>query len=64
MSKEAFLKYVKERNSNIDIDKLFSIFESNIKEVQLIPGRNLVLPLDCDLNKAILARTISKYLEE
>jgi hypothetical protein len=64
MSKEAFLKHVKERNPNIDINKLFSIFESVIKEVQLIPGQSLVLPLDCDMNKAILAKTLSKYIEE
>ena len=62
MSSEKFIEHVKESNPGVDIDKLFNIFESSIKEIQLIPGRNMVLPLDCDMNKAIIAKVVSQYL--
>lgn len=63
MSKESFLKHVKGKNPNIDIDKLFDIFESKLKEIQIIPGNDLVLPIGCDLNKALVASVISEYIK-
>ena len=65
MSDSPFKKMLKEKNPEVNIDKMFEIFDVKIKEVQASHGlEEIRLPLGCDLNKAIIASIISEYLKE
>ena len=65
-----FVSHLKERYPELDVDKLLFIFNEQIEEVKKnIPEnapedlKEIRLPLSCDMNKAILAKTISDYLK-
>jgi hypothetical protein len=65
MSDSPFKKMLKEKNPEVNIDKMLQIFDEKIKEVQVSQGlEEIRLPLSCDLNKAIIASVISEYLKE
>jgi hypothetical protein len=65
MSDSPFKKMLKEKNPEVNIDKMLLIFDEKIKEVQVSQGlEEIRLPLGCDLNKAIIASIISEYLKE
>ena len=65
MSDSPFKKMLKEKNPEVNIDKMLLIFDEKIKEVQVSQGlEEIRLPLSCDLNKAIIASVISEYLKE
>ena len=65
MSDSPFKKMLKEKNPEVNIDKMLLIFDEKIKEVQVSQGlEEIRLPLGCDLNKAIIASVISEYLKE
>lgn len=64
-----FVGKIKEKYPELDVDRLFSIFEEQLNEVRKgvpenapDPQKELRLPLGCDMNKAILAKTVSEYL--
>lgn len=64
-----FVGHLKEKYPELDVDKLLSIFNEQLDEVKKnIPEdateaqKEIRLPLGCDMNKAILAKTISEYL--
>jgi hypothetical protein len=49
----------------VNVDKMLQIFDENFKEIKKIQGtEDLRLPLDCDLNKALVASIINDYLKE
>jgi len=65
MSKEIFINAMKKENPELNIDKLFDIFDRKIKEIINVNGEGAVkLPLHCDLNKALVASVLSEYLKE
>jgi hypothetical protein len=65
MSDSQFVKQLKVKNPEVNIDKMLEIFNGKITEIQKIQGtEDLRLPLDCDLNKAVIASVISEYLKE
>jgi hypothetical protein len=65
MSDSRFNKQLKEKNPEVNIDKMFEIFNERFKEIKKIQGtEDLRLPLDCDLNKALIASIINDYLKE
>jgi hypothetical protein len=44
---------------------MFEIFNEKFKEIKKIQGtEDLRLPLDCDLNKALISSIINEYLKE
>lgn len=66
---QKFVEHLKEKYPEVDIDLLLTIFNEQIDEVKKnIPEdapedkKEIRLPLGCDMNKAILAKTISDYL--
>jgi cobalamin biosynthesis protein CobT len=70
MSQDTFESRIKEKYPELDIDRLFSIFEGqlndvrkNIPETATEEQKQIRLPLGCDMNKAIMAKTISEYLK-
>jgi hypothetical protein len=70
MSQDTFESRIKEKYPELDIDRLFSIFEDQLNDVRKnIPEdsteeqKQIRLPLGCDMNKAILTKTISEYLK-
>jgi hypothetical protein len=65
MSDSRFVKMLKGKHPEVNVDKLLEIFNVKITEIQKIQGtEDLRLPLDCDLNKAVIASVISEYLKE
>lgn len=65
MSDSPFNKMLKEKNPEVNIDKMLDIFNEKIAEVQVSQGLDEIrLPLGCDLNKAIIASVINEYLKE
>lgn len=65
MSDSPFNKMLKEKNTEVNIDKMLDIFNEKIAEVQVSQGLDEIrLPLGCDLNKAIIASVINEYLKE
>jgi hypothetical protein len=65
MSDSRFVKMLKGKHPEVNVDKLLEIFNAKITEIQKIQGtEDLRLPLDCDLNKAVIASVISEYLKE
>jgi hypothetical protein len=65
MSESVFNKMLKEKNPEVNIDKMFEIFNEKFKEIKKIQGtEDLRLPLDCALNKALIASIINEYLKE
>ena len=65
MSDTPFVKMLKGKNPEVNVDKMLNIFNENFKEIKKIQGtEDLRLPLDCDLNKALIASIISDYLKE
>ena len=65
MSDSRFVNMLKGKHPEVNVDKLLEIFNEKITEIQKIQGtEDLRLPLDCDLNKAVIASVISEYLKE
>ena len=65
MSDSTFNKMLKKKHPELGVDKMLLIFDENFKEIKKIQGtEGLRLPLDCDLNKALIASIISDYLKE
>jgi hypothetical protein len=65
MSDSRFNKQLKEKNPEVNIDKMLEIFNERFKEIKKIQGtEDLRLSLDCDLNKALIASIINDYLKE
>jgi hypothetical protein len=65
MSDSRFVKMLKGKHPEVNVDKMLEIFNEKITEIQKIQGtEDLRLPLDCDLNKAVIASVISEYLKE
>jgi len=65
MSDSRFVNMLKGKHPGVNVDKLLEIFNEKITEIQKIQGtEDLRLPLDCDLNKAVIASVISEYLKE
>ncbi len=65
MSDSPFNKMLKAKNPEVNIDKMFQIFNERFTEIKKIQGtEDLRLPLDCDLNKALIASIINDYLKE
>ena len=65
MSDSPFNKQLKGKNPEVNIDKMFEIFNEKFKEIKKIQGtEDLRLPLDCDLNKALISSIINEYLKE
>ena len=65
MSDSPFNKQLKGKNPGVNVDKMLQIFDENFKEIKKIQGtEDLRLPLDCDLNKALVASIINDYLKE
>jgi hypothetical protein len=65
MSDSPFNKMLKGKNPGVNVDKMLQIFDENFKEIKKIQGtEDLRLPLDCDLNKALVASIINDYLKE
>ena len=65
MSDSPFNKLLKGKNPEVNVDKMLQIFDENFKEIKKIQGtEDLRLPLDCDLNKALVASIINDYLKE
>ena len=65
MSDSQFNKQLKAKNPEVNIDKMLDIFNEKYSEIKKIQGtEGLRLPLDCDLNKALIASIISDYLKE
>jgi hypothetical protein len=65
MSDSTFNKHLKEKNSQINVDKMLDIFNEKFTAIRKIQGtEDLKLPLDCDLNKAFIASIISEYIKE
>ncbi len=62
---EEFIKNLKSKNPDVNIEKFLQIFEQKMKEVQASQGlEEIRVPLGCDLNKAVVASIISDYLKE
>ena len=65
MSDSPFNKMLKKKHPELDVDKILQIFNEKFKEIKKIQGtEDLRLPLDCDLNKALIASIINEYLKE
>ena len=65
MSDSPFNKMLKKKHPELGVDKMLQIFDENFKEIKKIQGtEDLRLPLDCDLNKALIASIINDYLKE
>ena len=65
MSDSLFNKMLKAQNPEVNIDKMLTCFNEKFAEIEKIQGtEDLRLPLDCDLNKALIASVISEYLKE
>ena len=64
-----FVEHLKVKNPNIDVDKLFVIFEEQLESIAPSGGpdnpgiRDKAFKLDCDLNKALIAKVVSEYLK-
>jgi hypothetical protein len=65
MSDSPFNKMLKAKNPEVNVDKMLDIFNEKFKEIKKIQGtEDLRLPLDCDLNKALISSIINEYLKE
>ena len=65
MSDSPFNKMLKKKHPELGVDKMLQIFDEKFAEIKKIQGtEDLRLPLDCDLNKALLASIINEYLKE
>ena len=65
MSDSPFNKMLKKKHPELGVDKMLLIFDENFKEIKKIQGtEDLRLPLDCDLNKALIASIIDEFLKE
>lgn len=65
MSEDKFVTRLKEKNPDFDVDKMLRIFDERIADIQASQGLDEIrLPLDCDLNKALIASIISELLKE
>jgi hypothetical protein len=65
MSDSPFNKMLKKKHPELGVDKMLQIFDERFAEIKKIQGtEDLRLPLDCDLNKAVIASVISEYLKE
>lgn len=65
-----FVEHLKVKNPNIDVDKLFVIFEKQLESIAPSVGpdnpgiRDRTFKLDCDLNKALIAKVVSEYIKD
>lgn len=62
---EKFKDYIKGKYTNLDTDRILSLIDQNVKQIQ--PNlnnttRGCVVPIDCDLNKNLIVKIISEYL--
>lgn len=65
MSDSPFNKMLKKKHPELGVDKMLQIFDEKFAEIEKIQGtEDLRLPLDCDLNKALLASIIDEFLKE
>lgn len=65
MSDSPFIKMLKEKHTELDVDKMLQIFDQKIGDIKRVHGpKGLKLPLDCDLNKALFGEILREYLKE
>jgi hypothetical protein len=62
---EQFKDYIKGKYPNLDTDRILSLIDQNVKQIQPNlnnPTRGCVVPIGCDLNKNLIIKIISEYL--
>lgn len=65
MSDSPFNKMLKEKNPEVNVDKMLDIFNEKHADIQASQGlEEIRLPLSCDLNKSLIASIINDYLKE
>jgi hypothetical protein len=63
-----FKNKMKEKYPSINVEEAIKIFDENIAKIKENPiqkevNPDVVLPLDCDLNKNIFLRSMFEYIE-
>lgn len=61
-----FVDHMAKKYANLDVKKIIELVDNNILDMQThIENLNkqIVLPLNCDLNKNMIIKVISEYLE-
>jgi hypothetical protein len=66
MSKQ-HAEHIQSKYPNLDITKLFNLFDEEIQRVQINPDNPeldvLTLTIGCDLNRAIMAKVLNDYIK-
>lgn len=61
-----FVEHMTKKYSNLNVEKILELVDKNILDIQTHrenPNKEVILPLNCDLNKNMIIKIISEYLE-
>jgi len=62
---EEFKDYIKGKYPDLDTDRILSLIDQNVKQIRPNPNntdKGCVVPIDCDLNKHLIVKILSEYL--
>ena len=62
---EKFKDYIKEKYPDLDTDRILSLIDQNVAEIKPNPAnpeKGCVVPIGCDLNKSLIVKILSEYL--
>lgn len=61
-----FVEHMTKKYSNLNVEKIIELVDRNILEIQTHrenPNKEIALPLNCDMNKNMIIKIISEYIE-
>jgi hypothetical protein len=62
---DKFKEHMKGKYPDLDTDRILSLIDQNVAEIQPNPAnptKECVVPIGCDLNKNLIIKIISDYL--
>ena len=63
---EQFKEHIQGKYPHLDTDRILSLIDRNVAEIKpnpLNPDKGCVVPIGCELNKNLIVKIISEYLD-